>query len=226
MRLYLSQLGALVWKDLLIEARLRERLIAMAAFAVLIGILFNYALDRTAVRPQDIAAGLIWLTIVFGGLLGIGRSFHVEREEDALTGILLAPLPRDALYLAKVLANFILLSAVVLLIFGVFGLFFALDFGRSPLALVAVMLLGVLGFVAIGTLFSAVADGTGMGETLLPILVFPLLVPMVIYGVAATATLFAGLPPSEVAGSLRMLGAFTLIALAGGTMLFRFIVED
>lgn len=226
MRLYMSQLGALVWKDLLIEARLRERIIAMAAFAVLIGILFNFSLDRTAVHPQDIAAGLIWLTIVFGGLMGLGRTFQMEREEAALEGLLLSPMPRDALYLAKVLANFILLSAVVLLIFGIFGLFFALDFGRSPLALVAVLLLGVLGFVALGTLFSAISAGTGMGETLLPILVFPLLIPMVIYGVTATAALFAGLPPAEVSGSLRMLAAFALISLAGGTMLFRFIVEE
>lgn len=226
MRLYLTQLGALVWKDLLIEARLRERVVAMGAFAVLIGILFNFALDRTAVRPQEIAAGLIWLTIVFGGLLGMGRTFQMEQEEEALAGILLSPVPRDALYLAKVVANFILLSAVVLLIFGIFGLFFGLDFGRSPVALVSVLLLGVLGFVALGTLFSAISAGTGMGETLLPILVFPLLIPMVIYGVTSTAALFAGLPPTEISGSLRMLGAFALVALTGGSVLFRFIVEE
>jgi heme exporter protein B len=223
---YLRQMGALIWKDLVVELRTRERVAAMGGFTILVGVLFNYAIDPTVVEPQAIAAGLIWMTVVFGGMLGLGRTFHLEEEEGAFQGILLSPIPRDALYLGKVAANFLLLAAVTALVFGVFALFFGLTFGRHPLALAAVVLLGILGFVAIGTLFSAISTRTTMGETLLPILVFPLLIPVIIYGVTATSTLFAGLGVSEVDGNIRMLGAFAVAALAAGAGLFRYVVEE
>jgi len=222
----LRQIGALVWKDVVIEFRTRERVVAMGGFAVLVGVLFNYAIDPTVVEPQAIASGLIWLTVVFGGMLGLGRTFHLEEEDGALQGILLSPIPRGALYLGKVAANFLLLTVVTLLVFGIFGLFFGLDFGNHPFALGGVVLMGILGFVAVGTLFSAISARTTMGETLLPILMFPLLVPLVIYGVTATSSLFAGLPISEVDGNLRMLGGFALGALTAGSFLFRYVVED
>lgn len=223
---YLRQLGAIVWKDVVVELRTRERIAAMGGFTVLVGILFNYAIDPTVVEPQAIASGLIWMTIVFGGMLGLGRTFSLEEEEGAFQGILLSPIPRDAIYLAKVLANFIILTVVTVLVFGVFALFFGLEFGGHPLALSGVVLLGILGFVAIGTLFSAISAGTTMGDTLLPILVFPLLIPLIIYGVTATSSLFAGLPASEVDGNIRMLGAFAAVALFAGAGLFRFVVEE
>jgi heme exporter protein B len=198
----------------------------MGAFAVLVGVLFNYAIDPTLVRSQDIASGLIWMTLIFAGVLGVGRTFQLEAEDGAFQGVLLTPVPRDALYLGKVLANSVLVGVVVLLLLGTFGLFFRLDYGHHPGALVLVLALGALGFVALATLFGAVASGTALGETLLPILLFPLLVPMVIYGVSASGRLLAGRPLAEVEGNIRMLAAFAVIALAVGAGLFRFVVED
>jgi heme exporter protein B len=226
MSLYLSQVGAIVWKDLLLEFRTRERIAAMGAFAVLAAVLFNYSLDTARVSPQDVAAGLVWMTIVFGGLLGVGRTFHLEAQDGAMQGVLMSPAPKDAVYLGKTLANFALLFPVSLLVLGVFTLFFGLDLGSSPGTLVLALGLGALGFVALSTLFAAVSTGTHMGETLLPILVFPLLVPMVIYGVGATGRILIGRPVEEVIGNVRMLAAFALIALAVGAVLFRFVVED
>lgn len=226
MTTYLRQLGALIRKDLILELRTRERLASMGAFAVLVAILFNYATDRTLVSFQDVAAGLIWITIVFGGMLGLGRTFALEDEDGALQGILVSPIPRDALYLGKVVANFLLLMVVTVLVFGVFALFFDLSYGSHPWVLAAVVSLGALGFVAVGTLFSAISAQSTMGETLLPILVFPLLVPVIIYGVTATQRLFAGRPPSEVQGNIRMLAAFALLALVVGSWLFRYVVEE
>lgn len=223
---YVVQIYAIVWKDLLLELRTRERIAAMAAFAVLAGVLFNFAIDTTVVRPQDVASGLIWMTLVFGGLLGIGRTFHLESLEGAFQGVLTSPAPKDAVFLGKTVANFVLLYVVALLVVGVFALFFGLDLGRSPWLLTATLALGALGLVALGTLFSAVSSGTHMGETLLPILVFPLLVPMVIYGVSATARLLAGRPVTEVAGNLRMLAAFAVLAVGAGAALFRYVVEE
>jgi heme exporter protein B len=226
MSLYFRQIRVIVWKDLLLELRTRERIASMGAFAVLAGVLFNYSIDTTRVRPQDVAAGLIWMTIVFGGLLGVGRTFHLEAHDAAMQGVLMSPAPKDAIFLGKTISNFALLCAVSLLVLFVFMLFFGLEIGSNGPALVLALGLGALGFVALGTLFAAVSTGTRMGETLLPILVFPLLVPMVIYGVGATGRLLGGRPVAEVAANLRMLGAFALIALAAGAALFRFVVED
>ena len=222
--------GALVWavarKDLLVEFRTRERLTAMGAFAVLVGLLFNFSMDTAVVRPQDIAGALIWMTIIFGGLLGMGRTFRLEEEDGALTGILQSPIPLDALYLGKVLGNFVLLSVMAVLVFLVFGLFFDLRFSGSSVTLVAVVALGILGFVSLTTLFSAMATRSSMGESLLPVLVFPLLVPVVVYGTTATDRLFAGRPVVEVGGNLRMLAAFAIMFTVAGAWLFRFVIEE
>lgn len=223
---YLRQLGAVVRKDLLVELRSKQRLATMGGFAVLVGVLFNYALDQTLVAPQDIAAGLIWMTLVFAGVMGVGRTFELEAEDGAFQGVLLSPIPRDALYLGKVVSNFVLVALVVLLVLGVFGLFFQLDYGNHPVVLVGILALGALGFVALATLFGAVSSGTTLGDTLLPILVFPLLVPMVVFGASATGRLLLGRPVSEVEGQLRMLAAFAVLATAVGAALFRYVVED
>ena len=223
---WLRQLSAVVRKDLLLELRSKQRLATMGGFAVLVGVLFNYALDQTLVAPQDVAAGLIWMTLIFAGVMGVGRTFELEAEDGAFQGVLLSPISRDALYLAKVTSNFILVLVVVGLVLAVFGLFFQLDYGEHPVVLLAILALGALGFVALATLFGAVSSGTVLGETLLPILVFPLLVPMVVFGASATGRLLMGRPVSEVEGQLRMLAAFALLATAVGAGLFRYVVED
>ncbi len=225
MSLYLTQLWAVAWKDLVVEFRSRERVGAMAAFTALVGILFNFAIDPTVVRPEQIASGLIWLTLIFAGMLGLGRTFEIEAQDGALQGVLMTPIPRDALFLGKVLSNYLIMMAVVLLAMGVFGVLFALDWG-NPAVVLATLSLGALGFTAVGTLFSAVSSGTAMGGTLLPILLFPLLVPVVIYGTSATNRLLADRPLSEVDGQLRMLGAFALVSLFVGAGLFRYVVEE
>jgi heme exporter protein B len=226
MRTYIGLVWAIARKDLLVEFRTLERLTAMGAFVVLIGILFNFSIDTTVVRPQDIAAGLIWMTIIFGGMLGMGRTFSLEEQDGALTGILQSPIPLDALYLGKVLANFVLLSVMVALVFLVFGMFFGLTFAGSLVSLVGVVASGVLGFVALTTLFSAMTTRSSMGEGLLPVLIFPLLVPVIVNGTTATNRLFAGRPFAEVDGNLRMLAAFAIGSTVVCAWLFRFVIEE
>jgi heme exporter protein B len=166
------------------------------------------------------------MTIIFGGLLGVGRTFHLESEDGALQGVLLSPAPKDAVFLGKTLSNFVLLYAVSFLVVAVFMLFFGMELGSNPAMLALALALGALGFVALGTLFAAMSSGTRMGETLLPILLFPLLLPMIVFGAGATGRLLAGRPVSEVAGNIRMLAAFAIMAVAAGAALFRFVVED
>jgi heme exporter protein B len=223
---YLRQLWAIAWKDLLIELRSRERIGSMAGFTALVGVLFEFAVDWTAVRPDQLASALIWLTVIFGGTLGLGRTFELEAQDEAFQGVLLTPAPRDALFLGKVLSNYVIVLIITLLVMAVFGVFFALDWGERPLLLFATIALGMVGFVAVGTLFGAVSSGTAIGQTLLPVLLFPLLTPVVIYGTSATGRLLVGRPWNEVEGGVRVLGAFALITLAAGATLFRYVVED
>ncbi len=226
MRRYFRQVFAVAAKDLTVEFRTRERIAAMAAFVVLTAVLFNYAVDRSIVQPREIAAGLIWMIIVLGGLLGLGRTFEIEKEDGAIEGLLMAPVPRDALYLGKVLSNVVVLGIAVAITIFVIGLFFQVDFTTNILWVAGVLAVDTIGFVALGTLFSGITAGTRMGETLLPLLLFPLLVPLVFFGVSSTASLLGGFPPAAVYDNLRLLAAFALIALTAGTVLFRFIVEE
>ncbi|GIS81170.1 MAG: hypothetical protein CM1200mP14_27360 [Gammaproteobacteria bacterium] len=163
---------------------------------------------------------------MFAGLLGVGRTFHLEAEDGAFQGILMSPVPKDAIFIAKALANFVFLYIMALLVVGVFIFFFGLEVGGSFGMLTLVIALGVLAFVALGTLFTAVSTGTRMGDTLLPVLIFPLLAPVVIYGTGATSQFLAGRPVTEAEGSIRMLAAFALTAFFLGSWLFRFVVED
>ena len=226
MTVYLRQVAAIVRKDLLLELRTRERLAAMGGLTVLLAILFHFAIDQGLVRMQNLAAGLIWVTILLGGLLGMGRTFEMEREQGAMQGLLTSPIPLDGIYLAKVISNFLLVLVIEVVALGAFWLFFALDYGTDPLLLVAALGVATLGFVAVTTLLSAVTAQTTMGQTLLPLLIFPLLVPVVIFGVTATARIFAARPAQEVEGSLYLLAAFTVVALTAGTILFRYVVEE
>ncbi|MEE3137301.1 MAG: heme exporter protein CcmB, partial [Gemmatimonadota bacterium] len=141
-------------------------------------------------------------------------------------GILLSPVPKDAIFLAKALANFVFLYIVALLVVAVFMFFFGLEVGSNFGMLTIVIGLGVLAFVALGTLFTAVSTGTRMGDTLLPVLIFPLLAPVVIYGTTATSQFLANRPVTEAEGSIKMLAAFALMAFFLGSWLFRFVVED
>ncbi len=223
---YFAMIWEIVRKDLLIEFRTRQRIVVMGAFAVLIGILFSFAIPPGTIRPQDIAAGLVWMTLVFAGILGVGRTFQLEAEDGAFQGLLLTPVPRDAVYLGKVVSNFLLVAVLVALILVVFGAFFQVDYGDHPIALLLTLGFGALGFVGLATLFGAITSGTRLGETLLPVLLFPLLTPMIIFGVSATNRLLAGRPVAEVSGNIRVLAAFALIALASGALLFKTVVDD
>jgi heme exporter protein B len=222
---FLGQVAAVVRKDLLLEMRSRDRLLTMGTFAVLVAIVFSFALDP-AVRASSIAGAMLWVTVLFVGMLGLGRTFAVETEEEALTGVLLSPIPRSALYLGKVASNLVILLSVEAVIFPVFALFFQLPLGRSLGGVALVMVLASLGFVALGTLFAAMAAHTRLGETLLPVLLLPLLLPVVIFAASATQRLLIGRPLEEVMGSLRMLLAFDLIFLAVCAMTFGSVIEE
>jgi heme exporter protein B len=222
---FLGQVAAVAGKDLRLEFRSRERLLTMVTFAALVAVVFSFALDPT-VRARSILGAMLWVTILFAGTLGLGRSFTLEREQEALTGVLLAPVDRGALYLGKFIANLVILLLVEAVIFPVYALFFQAGFAGSYPGLIAVIVLASVGFMALGTLFSAITAHTRLGDTLLPILLLPLMIPIVIFAATATQRLLIGRPMTEIAASLRMLLAFDLIYLAVCTALFRYVVDE
>jgi heme exporter protein B len=212
-------------KDLTIEIRSRERLLGMLTFTVLVAVVFSFSLDPT-VATRPIAGAMIWVTILFAGMLGLGRSFTVEQQQDAIVGVLLAPIDRGALYFGKFLANLVLLLTTALAIYLIYALFFQLSLVQPAGGLLIVTFLSCVGFMALGTLFSAMAANTRMGDTLIPIILIPLLIPVVIFGAAATQRLIMGRPFDEVVGSIRMLAAFDIIFVVACTMIFGAVVEE
>lgn len=222
---FLRQIWTIAGKDLLLEIRSKERVVGMFTFAILVAIVFSFSLDPT-VRAVRVAGAMLWVTILFAGMLGLGRSFSLEREQDALVGVLLTPVDRSALFLGKFLANLVLLGATTVVIFLVYALFFQLPIFAAAGPLALVVFLGCTGFMAIGTLFSAIAASTRLGDTLLPILLLPLLFPVVTFGTSATQLLLIGRPVMEVEGNIRMLGAFALIFVIVGALIFGWVVED
>ena len=225
MRRLLQDAFAIAAKDLLLEVRTRDRVATMFTFAILVALVFSFTLDAS-VQPSRLAGAMIWVTLIFAGLLSLGRSFSMERDQDAITGLLLAPADPSAIYLGKLAANVILLLATAAVVFGVYWLFFNLPFVAHLGGLVTVTILGIIGFMALGTLFSAVAGNTRLGDTLLPILLLPLIVPLIFFAATATQRLVTGRPLSDVMGNIRLLAAFDIIFLIACVLLFRSVVEE
>jgi len=217
---------AFLWKDLVLEFRTGQRLLAVAGFAVMTGVLAHYSVAPSGIAEQDLASLLLWLAVLFSGTLGIGRTFELEGRGGAWAAVLHTPVSRPALFLAKVLSNLRLVLVLVGIVAFVFGLFFGVDFLAVPPAFWLAVGLGCTGFVATGTLLSAVTVQSSMGGTLLPLLLFPLLVPVVVFGATATSRLLAGLAASSVSGELRLLAAFALLSLVTGALLFGQVVDE
>lgn len=218
---FAGQVWALLWKDLVLELRRWEVLGAMGLFTLLVLVVFTFALDLTAAHAAAVAPGALWVAYLFAGTLGLGRAFAQERAWGTLEGLLLAPVDRGALYLAKVLGNVLFLLGIEVASLPIAGAFFDLPVLRP--ALLPVLLLGAVGFAAVGTLFAAMAGTTRAHEVLLPVLLFPIAVPVMIASVKATAGVIGG----EGAGPwLSLLLAFDAIFLAVACLAFGAVVEE
>jgi heme exporter protein B len=179
--------GTILWKDLKIELRTKEALSASFVFAILVLVIFNFTLSLTGSEARRFGAGFLWVAFAFAGILSLNKSFSVEKEEGAVHALLLAPIDRSAIYVGKFLANMIFLLMMEIMILPLFAMFFNIGvLSRLPL-LVAVLVLGTVGFSAIGTLFSAIAAHTRMREVMLPVLMLPIAVPVLIAAVETTA---------------------------------------
>ncbi|HEV3485966.1 MAG TPA: heme exporter protein CcmB [Vicinamibacterales bacterium] len=235
-----KKVRVLVRKDLRIEARARETLPPMLAFAGTVTLLLAFALppNTSFTRPTrpligalagaDVLAGFFWVTILFAALIGFSRTFEVERSDGALDPLLLAPIDRSGLYVAKALVNLLYLLAVQALLVPAFGLLFAANLTGNPIVLFSVIGLADIAIVAIGTLFAALAAQTRSRELMLPVLALPVLVPAFIAAVELSADAFAGASVSALAGRgwFGLLVAFDIIAVVIAALMFEFALED
>jgi heme exporter protein B len=184
---------AVLWKDLVVEWRGRDRAVAMGLFSLLVVVIFHFALPGGASeRTRALAPGLLWVAYVFAAILGLGRAFSLELENDALAGLALVPRDRGWVFLGKAAANFLILAGVQAVTAVAFALVFDLRLAPVALPLAGVVALGSLGLCSVGTLFGAVAVRTRFREVMLPLLLLPLLVPVVSGSVRATADLLLG----------------------------------
>jgi heme exporter protein B len=216
----------IAWRDLRMELRSRTALVSALVFAALVLVVFNFARDPTAVATIDLAPSVLWITVAFAGTVALNRAFTVERQHGAFDGLLLAPVPREALFLGKYLANLAFITLVEAVTLPLFVLFFNVGLGRALPGIVAVMLLATAGFTAVGTVFAAMAVRTRFAELMLPVLLLPFLVPPLIGGVLVTARLLAERPLSEVAGWLRLLALYDVLFLTLCTLTFPAVVDE
>lgn len=215
---------AIVWKDLRLEMRTRERVSSLLVMAVLIVVVFVAAVGPERLQRPAFGAALIWVALVFAGLVSVQRAFTLEQERNCLDGVLLTPLSTGRLFFAKLLGNVVVLSvvqaAVVPLTLALLGIRAAPTLAGLPV----VLLLGITGFSALGTLFGAVATRTRMREIVLPLLLLPLLVPLLLAAVNVTGALLAGQVWTGV--WLRVLIAFDVVFIVSGWLLFGFVVRE
>jgi heme exporter protein B len=222
----MCQLRALIWKELLVEVRGRETVLAAAVFALLVLVIFNLAFDLRVENVAGVAPGVLWVTITFAGVLSLGRAFARERDRRTLDGLLLAPVDRSAIYLAKVFTSVVSMLVVEIVALPAFiGLFnLVVDLPLLVLALV----LGTLGLAGVGTLFAAIAAHTRAREVLLPLLLFPIQVPVILATVKSTgaAIRVPGVDPPEISQWLGMLVAFDALFLGLSVLLFDYAIEE
>jgi len=216
------QTAAILWKDVRCEIRTRQVWISMGLFALLVLVVFNFAVD---LHVSDIAAvgpGALWIAFVFASVLGLGRTLVGEQQSGSFDRLLVCPVDRRAIYFAKLLGNLLFIGVVELVSIPVFAALFNVTVGAA--ALIPIVALGTLGIAAIGTLFAAVTANTRAREVLLPVLIFPLIVPVVIGAVKATQALIV--PPAVNTPWLGLIAAFDVIFLSISAITFEYVIEE
>jgi len=220
---FLNKVLAIVWKDVVAELRTREMFSSMLVFSLLVIVIFNFSFELRVENIAQVAPGVLWVTFVFAGTLELNRSLALEMENDCLDGLFLAPMDRSAIYFGKMLGNLIFISAIEALMLPIFSVVFDLNLILPSLLLT--IFLGTIGFAAVGTLLSAIAVNTRAREVMLPVLLFPILLPVVISVTKVTGGILDGVPLGDLAHWLRFLVAFDIIFLVVSFMTFDFVVQ-
>jgi heme exporter protein B len=221
-----SRVAAVVWKDLTTERRSKANFNAVLFLAALMLLMFGFALGPDAASLRAAAAGIVWLTILFSGNLAFHRSYQVELEGGALETLLLYPGARSSIFLGKLLANLVFVLLVLLALIPIAIILYDLSIGRTAPLLFLVIFLGTFGFVTLGTFYGSMASRSRAREVILPLLLFPMLVPVLVASVEATGALLQGDPMGEAGRWIRLLLAFDVIFLGASILAFGAVIEE
>jgi len=221
---FLRALLAVVWKDLAAELRSRELLSAMLVFALLVILIFNFALELDPRTRSTVTSGVLWVTFAFAGTLGLNRSMAMEKDRGCLDGLLLAPVDRSAIYFGKAIGNLIFMLIVEMIVLPVYSVLYNTNLFNPGLLLV--ILLGSIGYVAVGTLLSSMAVQTRTRDVLLPILLFPVAIPVFIAAVRASTGFLQGIDMAEIQPWLSLLITYDIVFTAVAFMVFDYVVEE
>lgn len=222
----LSRIRAVVWKDLTAERRTKANFNAVVFLAALILLLFGFALGPDADALRNVAGGVLWLTVLFSGVLSFNRAYEQELEDGAFEMLLLYPGDRRSIYLGKLVANLAFVILVELVLIPAATLLYDLPVWDVVLPLSLVMLLGTFGFVTLGTFYAAMASRLRAREVLLPLLLFPMLIPLLIAAVQATSGILTGDAMNQAGDWMKLLAVYDIVFFIGALFAFEYVIED
>jgi heme exporter protein B len=221
---FIKAVSAVVWKDLQAEFRSRELFSAMLVFSLLIILIFNFALELDIKTRQSVTSGVLWATFAFAGTLGLNRSMAIEKDRGCLDGLLLAPVDRSAIYFGKMISNLAFMLVVEIIVLPVYSVLYNINLFQPGLLMV--ILLGSIGYSGVGTLLATMSVQTRTRDILLPILLFPVVIPVLLAAVKASNGFLEGLEISEFQMPINLLIAYDVIFIAVAFMVFDSVVEE
>ncbi|NPV86742.1 MAG: ABC transporter permease [Anaerolineae bacterium] len=222
--MFLRTVWAILWKDLVTEWRNRQTFSAMLVFALVVIFLFNFALELNRGAQAVVTSGVIWVTFAFCGTLGFNRSLSAEQDRGCLDGLLLAPVNRAAIYVGKALSNLVFMLATAVVVLPVYSLLYNTNLFIP--AFLLVVLLGMLGYAALGTMLSGMSMRSRMRDLLLPVLLFPVALPLLVAVVKASSGLLEGQPLSAVRHWMDLLVVYDIIFVTVSLLVFDEVIED
>lgn len=229
MKAYFAAVWAIVWKDLKIEGRTRQSVSIMAMFSLVVIIMFNFALGANLDAARGVATGLLWTTVLLAAILGLNRSLAIDRENQVFDAILIAPVPRTAIYLGKVISISLFTLLLELIVVVLFTVFFNQPFVRLPV--LAILFLGTIGYIAVGVLITSMTIQARSRDVLLPVLLLPLSLPLVLPAAQAIATIITASGPDDpmlatVGNLVSLVLAYDLLMIAVGFLTYHYVVES
>ncbi|HEX8725879.1 MAG TPA: heme exporter protein CcmB [Gemmatimonadaceae bacterium] len=219
------RIHAIAWKDLTTERRSKAGFNSVAALGITILVLFGFALGPDAQALRDAAAGALWLSALFAGVLAFNRSYQVELESGALDQLLQYPGPRWVIYVGKLIANSLFVGLMLVIVVAVGIALFQVRIPKAWPSLIGVFALGAVGLVVLGTFYAAMASRSRAREVLLPLLLFPMLVPVLLAAISASKALLVGDIMHEAGAWIKLLAAYDLIFLVATLWAFEYVIE-
>jgi len=218
----------LAWKDLLMEFRTKQMLNSMVIFSLLVIVIFNYSFSNILFNLEvaDIAPGILWIAFTFAGMLGLSRSFASEMEEGCLDGLKLCPVDPSTIYLGKVVSNLVIMFMIEAIIVPLFIVLFNFSDVKGLAGLIVIILLGTIGFILVGTLFSALTVNMRTREILLPVILFPIIIPLIMSSVMATQKVLSTGDLFSAIDEIRLLVVYDLVFFIAAQLVFEYVIED